>query len=139
MTWEVVDVRSGDLLAAHEEPRESFARVAWSDYRVDGECKDYRFAPDDPGSPRRERGHESAERWKEAMGSWTLPAFLERVRTGPDRNTWSRQYRGEFINDTRGYPVFLAAPPEVEDLVFVALHKAEEPVIGTLRELDSED
>jgi len=139
MTWEVVDVRSGDLLAAHEEPREAFARVAWSDFHADGDCEDYRFAPDDPGSPRRERAQVSVQRWQEAMGAWTLPAFLERVRTGPDRNTWSRQYRGEFISDTRGRPVFLAALPEVEDLVFVALHKAEEPVIGTLRELDSED
>ena len=139
MAWEVVDVHSGDLLAAHEEPREAFARVAWSDLRVDGDCDHYRFAPDDPGGPRRGQGQESAQRWKEAMGSWTLPAFLERIRSGPDRNTWSRQYRGEFVNDTRGHPVFLAVLPEVEDLVFVALHEAEEPVIGTLRDLDPED
>ena len=139
MAWEVVDVRSGDLLAAHEEPREAFARVAWTDYRPDGNSRAYQFMPDDPGDPGRRRGHDSAQRWKDAMGSWTLPAFLERVRSGPDRNTWSREYRGEFVGDTRGHPVFLAVLPEVEDLVFVALREAEEPVIGTLRELDPDD
>jgi hypothetical protein len=138
MQYEVIDTHNGDVLAAREVPRETFARVAWSDYRAEGDCDDYAFVPD-PGTPGRERARDSEDRWKKTMGSWSLPAFLERARKDPSRREWSREYRGEFAHDTRGRPVFLGTLPAVEDMVLLALHDAEEPVIRTLRELDPDD
>lgn len=138
MAYEVIDVNDGRVLAAHDVPRESFARVAWSDYRADGDCKGYTLVPDSD-APSRDRVRDSEDRWKKTMGSWTLPAFLERARSTPARRDWSSEYRGEFADDTRGRPVFLGALPAVEDMVLVALTGVEEPVIRTLRELDPDD
>lgn len=138
MSYEVIDTNDGDVLAARDVPRETFARVVWSDYRADGDCDAYAFVPD-AGAPGRERGRDSEDRWKKTMGSWTLPAFLERARSTPARRDWSSEYRGEFIADTRSRPVFLGTLPAVEDMVLVALHDSPEPVIKTLRELDPDD
>jgi hypothetical protein len=139
MEYEVLDTHSGEIVATHEEPREAYARVVWTDYRAEGNCDAYRLIPDDPRAPERERGRGSQERWKQTMGSWSLPSFLEKARTGPARHEWSREYRGEFAADTRERPVYLAVLPGVDDLVFGALRAAEEPLIGTLRELDPLD
>jgi hypothetical protein len=139
VAFEVLDTRSGQVLASHTVPREVFARVAWTSYRADGDCDRFTLAPPAAAQVPADRVKRSQERWKETMGSWTVPAFLERARQKPERRAWSRDYRTDFHGDTRQRPVWLAELPGVDDMVFVALRNSEEPVIAALRELDDQD
>jgi hypothetical protein len=139
MTYEVLDTRSGRVLASATVPREVHARVAWTSYRPDGDCDRFTLAPPATAEVPAERTKRAQERWKDSMGSWTVPAFLERARQKPERRSWSRDYRPDFYSDTRQHPVWLAELPGVDDMVFVALRDAENPVLAALRELDDVD
>ena len=139
MAFEVLDTRTGEVVAQHDEPREAFARVVWSDYRADGECKEYALGHEELEREAPDRVRDGRDRWKRVMGSWSLPDFLERARSERVRSGWSSERRRDFYTDTRQRPVFLAELPGVDDLVHIALREPEEPVIAVLRALDPED
>jgi len=139
MTFEVLDTRTGTVLSTQNVPREVYARVAWTSYRPEGDCDRFTLAPPEAAMIPADRVKRSQERWKDAMGSWSVSAFLGRAQAKPERRSWSRDYRPDFYNDTRQHPVWLAELPGVDDMVFVALRNAEEPVVSALRDLDGED
>ena len=140
LRWDlrVLDARTGDPLADHSEAVETAARVAWTDFRADGDCGDYRLVPPDAESS--ERGKAVVARWKECFGGWTLPEMLERARHDRRRAVYQSSYRDEFLRaDSRKRPVLCGELPRENDMATLALEGAWAPLLATLQELDPKD
>jgi hypothetical protein len=140
LRWDldVVEVGSRAVLAQRSEEAERVARVAWTDFRADGDCDDYVLVP-----PEREDGEEANRvraRWKECFGdSWTLPDMLERARNDRRRALYSTRYRDEFRSDSRRRPVLCGELPGENDLAFLALDGVWRQALATLKDLDPKD
>ncbi|MFI5370281.1 MAG: hypothetical protein ACHQ52_01895 [Candidatus Eisenbacteria bacterium] len=134
--YEVVDVRSGAVLATETHPYETWARVVWSDFVVTDDVDHYRLAPGDAPFSDSDRAQRE---WDERMRGITLKDMLTQERERDQREHWNDRYRGEFSGDTREHPVFLGElPPEVA-MAAVALRGAWQPVLEALRVLDPQD
>src|SRR5262245_50187802 len=137
--WEVqvFDTRTHAELAKHADEEQSVARVAWTDYRAEGSCDDYRLVPPDQDAG--ENGRRVSARWKECFGSWTLPEMLEQARRDRGRSLYQSRYRDEFRSDSRGHPVLCGELPGENDLVQLSLGDLWQPVLATLKDLDPKD
>lgn len=137
--YDVVDARTGAVIAHHAEPVQASARVVWTDFIPRGDCDTYTLVPPDMQRDDPDRARHQQQQWSERMGSWTLPALLQRSRDDRLRLRWSTRYRGDFYGDTRQRPVWLAELPGDDDMAFVALHDAWRSVFATLKDLDQQD
>ena len=135
-SYEVVDVKSGEVLAADSQPYESWARVVWSDFAASGDCDRYRLSPPEASSTESDRAQKD---WDEHMRGMPLPQVLEKARASDRRERWDSRYRPEFPRDSREHPVFLAQLPPEHDMAFLALQAAWQPVLDALRSLDPQD
>jgi hypothetical protein len=142
VNWEfdVLDARSGVVLAHRTVPAATAARVVWSDFKPEGDCDRYTLLPPDVRRNDTTRAKRVDSQWEERVGSWTLPSLLTKARDGRNRAHWSREYRGEFRGtDTRRRPVWLGELPGEDDMAFVALDSAWRDVYTALQELDAKD
>jgi hypothetical protein len=138
--FDVMDVKSGSVLAHRAVPSVTAARVVWTDFRPDGDCDLYSLLPPDVRRSDTVRAKRVDSEWDERCGTWTLPDLLRKSRDARVRITWSKEYRGDFRGvDTRRRPVWLGELPGEDDLAFVALDGAWRPVLATLQELDERD
>lgn len=138
--FDVMDVKSGAVLAHRAVPSNTAARVVWTDFRPEGDCDLYSLLPPDVRSRDTVRAKRVDSEWDERCGTWTLPDLLRKSRDARIRITWSKEYRGDFRGvDTRRHPVWLGELPGEDDLAFVALDDAWRPVLATLQELDERD
>lgn len=137
--YEVIDIRTGEAVAAEGDRLTSFARVVWTDFRPDGDCNRYSLLSPDRRRADASRARGVDDRWKQTFGDWTLPALLEASRTNRSRTHYQSRYRDEFRRDTRGRPVFMAELPREDDLIRNALQAVGGTVLSTLRALDAQD
>lgn len=134
---EVLDARTHAELARRSQAVESVARVAWTDFRAEGSCDDYRLVP--PDLDENEQGRKVGARWKECFGAWTLPDMLEQARRDRRRSLYQSGYRNEFHSDSRRRPVLCGELPGEDDLAVIALEDIWRPVLATLKDLDQKD
>lgn len=138
--YEVIDVKSGVVLAHREVPADAAARIVWTDFKPEGDPGRYELLPPDVRKRDSERAKRVDSQWQERVGSWKLADLLKRARDDRGRSKWSRDYRHEFHGtDSRNRPVWLGELPGEDDLAFVALDDAWRPVLATLQELDATD
>ena len=135
-TYEVVDVRTGAVLASDAQPYEAWARVLWSDFLADGDCDRYRLAPPTAASSDAERAQKE---WDDSLRGMALSDLLQKARAIDRREHWDGRYRSEFPRDSRDHPVFLAELPPEADMAYLALQSAWQPVLEALRTLDPQD
>lgn len=137
--FDVVDVHTGDVVASRSEPFQATARVAWTDFRAEGDCGDYCLVPPDveKGDPTRAKGIERS--WKECFGAWKLPDLLDRSRKERRRSLYQSGYRDEFRRANRDHPVLLGELPGEDDMAYLALEGVWDKVYATLAELDPKD
>lgn len=133
-TYEVLDVRTGAVLAGDTHPYEAWARVVWSDFAPDDDPDHYRLAP--PDAPDADRAQHE---WDEHVGGMSLHELLEHTRDRDRGGDWNDRYRDEFSRDTRDHPVCLGGLPPESDLAYLALQDAWRPVLDALRVLDPQD
>jgi hypothetical protein len=134
---EVLDARTRSALANKSESFEAMARVAWTDYRADGSCDDYRLIP--PEQEYTDEGRRVRDRWTECFGNWTLPELLEQARSNRRRSLYQSRFRDEFRADSRKHPVLCGELPGEDDMTVIALDGAWRSVLGTLKALDTQD
>lgn len=136
---DVVDVKTGTVLAHREQSAQAGARVAWTDFRAEEHFDRYALlSPDDRrADPKRAKAADDG--WRAEVGSWDLKDFLRRSREQRDRSQYASRYRGEFYADTRQTPVWLAELPSENDMAFVALRNVWRDVHATLKDLDAKD
>jgi hypothetical protein len=139
LRWDmqVLDARTHAALAHQSDAVESVARVAWSDFRADGDCGDYCLVP--PDQENTEHGRNVAARWKECFGAWTLADMLEQARGDRGRSLYHSRYRDEFRAESRKRPVWCGELPGENDLAYLALEGVWRPVLATLKDLDPKD
>ncbi len=138
--YEVIDVKTGAVVAHREVPSEAAARVVWTDFKVLGDPDRYSLLPPDVRRSDSDRAKRADQDWSDHLGSWKLAELLKHARDDRARIRWSSSYRGEFHGtDSRRRPVWLGALPGEDDLAFVALDDAWRPVFSTLQELDAQD
>ena len=137
--FDVLDVRTGTVVAHRELPGKTAARTAWTDFRPESGPDDYVLLPGDARRADPDRGKQADTRWSERMGTWTLPAFMQKAREDRARARYDRRYRGEFYTDTHRRPVWMGELPGEEELAFVAVEDAWRSVLGVLQELDPKD
>lgn len=137
--YQVLDIRTGEAVAADGDRLTSFARVVWTDFRPDGDCNRYALISPDGRRADGTRARRIDDHWKQTFGEWTVPALLEASRTHRGRTQYQSRYRNEFRRDTRGRPVFMAELPREDDLVRNAVQAMGGPVLATLRALDTQD
>lgn len=134
---ELIDAETEATLGGDSREFEAHARTVYTAFVPRGDVDDYALV-----SPRMREEHpdqaESAEKaWKEAAGDWTLGKLLERSkRDDGSRRSYRRGYRDEFRHP--GAPVFLDDLPSTEDLAFLALGDAWQPVRRLLLETDQQ-
>lgn len=134
--YEVVDVRTGTILASETHPYEVWARVVWTDYVPTVDNGKYRLAP--PTTQAADADRAQAE-WDDHLRGLPLAELLSQTREHDRRQHWDNRYRDEFTRDTREHPVYLAELPPESEMAYVALHSAWEPMLDALRELDPQD
>lgn len=137
--FQVLDARSRVSIASRAERAEAVARVAWTDFRADGDCGDYVLCPPDMEKRDSDRVKEVRARWKECFGDWDLKALLEDSRRDRGRAHYDSRYRGEFRSRTHGHPALLGELPDENDLASVALEQAWKPLVAVLSEIDLKD
>ena len=137
--FDILDVRSGVSLAHRELPGRTSARIAWTDFRPEGGIDDYALLPNDVRKADPDRGKQADAQWNERMGSWTLPAFMQKAREDRQRSHYDPRYRSEFFTDTHRRPVWLGELPGEEDLAYVAVDDAWRSVLAAMQELDPKD
>jgi hypothetical protein len=135
----VIDVRTGATLARRIVPGEAHAHTVWTDFRPEGDCTHYALLDPDTRKAEPERAKAVDAQWKERVGSWTLPALLERAQKGRDRARYKPDYRREFLGDTRARPVWLGELPSEDELAYCALETVWKPVLAALEELDERE
>jgi len=137
--WEltVLDVASHAELTRSGDAVQTFARSAWTDFRADGDCNDYRLVPPDQESGDHSRG--TRERWSDSFGSWSLPDMLRRAREDRRRALYASSYRDEYRRDSRKYPVLCGELPSEEDMAYLAFEDVWRPVLAALKDLDAKD
>ncbi|HUK62324.1 MAG TPA: hypothetical protein VLV15_03290 [Dongiaceae bacterium] len=135
-TYEVLDVRTGAVLAIDTHAYEAWARVVWSDFVADDDLDHYRLAPPDAGQPDADRAQRE---WDDHVGGMSLHELLEHTRDHDRGGDWNDRYRGEFSRDTRDHPVCLGGLPPESDMAHLALEGAWQPVLDALRALDPQD
>jgi hypothetical protein len=135
-TYQVLDVRSGAVLATDTQPYESWAKVVWSDAVLHEDPDRFRLAPPDAS---REDADRAQHEWDEHVGGMTLQELLERIADQSRGGEWNDRYRGEFSRDNRDHPVCLGGLPPESDMAFLALAGAWQPVLDALRVLDPQD
>jgi hypothetical protein len=137
--WEltVVDVASHAELVRQGDAVQTFARSAWTDFRADGDCNDYRLVPPDQESD--EQGRSTGVRWGESFGSWSLPDMLRRAREDRRRALYASSYRDEYRRDSRKHPVLCGELPSEEDMAYLAFEDVWRPVLAALKDLDAKD
>ena len=133
----VLDARTHAELAGKSQTFESVARVAWTDFRADGSCDDYRLTASDHEDEEERRRID--ERWKECFGTWTLPEMLEQARNDRRRSIYDARFRDEFKKDSRRRPILCGELPGETDMTVIALDDVWRPVLKTLKTLDSKD
>jgi hypothetical protein len=134
-TYQVIDVRTGAVLATDSQPYEAWAKVVWSDASLDDKPDHYRLAPPDAGHDADRAQHD----WDEHVGGISLQELLEHVGDSNRLGDWNGRYRSEFTRDNRDHPVCLVALPPESDMAFLALAGAWQPVLEALRVLDPQD
>jgi hypothetical protein len=138
--YEVVDVKSGAIVASGSVPAQAAARIVWSDYVARDDCDDYALVTPAMRQADARAADARVKDWKERYGDRTLPKFLETVREQRDKRTrYHSRYRDEFYPDTRSRPVFMGELPDEDEMAWVALRDAWKPVIEALRGLDPVD
>ena len=138
--FEVIDVRSGAVLAHHEAPANAAARIVWTDFKPEGDIDQYTLLPPDVRKSDAARAKSVDSQWEEGVGSWKLPELLRKSRDERGRSRWSKAYRREFHGvDSRRRPVWLGELPGEDDLAFIALEDAWRPVLEVLQELDAQE
>lgn len=136
---DVIDVRTGRIIAHREPSTQAAARIVWTDYRPDENFERYALLPPDDRRRDPKRAQAADARWRQEVGAWDLGDFMRHSREQRDRSTYSARYRGEFYRDTRETPVWLGELPSESDMAFVALRDTWREVFALLRELDAAD
>jgi hypothetical protein len=134
--FEVLDADEEEFLERRSVPFDAVARTAYTRQEVDGDCDDYRLVPPSLERADRDRARRIEARWKGQFGPWTLPGLLEEARRTSGGLAYSAALRGLFW-PPRERPVFLDDLPPAEDLAALAIEGVWEPVLETLRALDS--
>jgi len=111
--------------------------VAWTDFRAEGSCDDYRLIP--PNLDNTDEGRKVRDRWGECFGNWTLPEMLEQARNDRRRSLYQSRYRDEFRADSRKHPVLCGELPGEDDMAVIALDGAWRSVLSALKTVDSQD
>lgn len=137
--FQVLDARSRASIASRAERAEAVARVAWTDFRAEGDCGDYVLYPPDMEKRDPDRVKMVTHRWKECFGDWGLESLLEESRRDRRRAHYEQRYRGEFRSSSRGHPTLLGELPDENELAYVALEKAWKPLVAVLNEIDLKD
>jgi hypothetical protein len=137
--FDVLDARTGEVVARRQDAFDSDARVVWTDYRAEGDCGTYCLVPPDVKRDDPIHAKEVEDSWHECFGSWRLSDLLERSRRETRRVTYQPGDRGDFRRPSHDHPVLLGELPTEEDLAYVALEDAWQKVLETLRELDEKD
>jgi hypothetical protein len=137
--FDVLDTRTGEVVARRQESFESDARVVWTDYRADGDCSSYCLVPPDMKRDDPVHAKEVEESWHECFGSWRLPDLLERARGENRRARYQPGDRRDFRRPSHDHPVLLGELPSEDDLAYVALEGAWQKLLETLEELDSKE
>jgi hypothetical protein len=137
--FDVLDARTGAVVATKQDEFESNARVVWTDIRADGDCSAYCLVP--PAVQRDDPRHaqEVEDSWRECFGNWKLPDLLERSRRETRRASYEPGDRDEFRHPSHDDPVLLGELPSEDDLTHLALEDAWEKVLKALQELDAKD
>jgi hypothetical protein len=136
---DVLDTRTGDVMATIAEPLEAEAHVAWTDFRAEGDCSAYAIIPPDLRHRDPIRAKDAEDSWRECFGSWNLPELLERARRERRRANWHSDYRGEIRKARRDHPILLGELPSEDELTWVALDGVSEKLLEALREMDAKD
>jgi len=139
VVWDVqvLDTRTQAPLTSKGQSFESIARVAWTDFRAEGSCDDYRLIP--PNLDNTDEGRKVRDRWGECFGNWTLPEMLEQARNDRRRSLYQSRYRDEFRADSRKHPVLCGELPGEDDMAVIALDGAWRSVLSALKTVDSQD
>ena len=137
--FEVIDARSGEPLASRRESFEANARVAWTDFRAEGDCGMYSLTTPDLRRDDPEHAREVEASWRECFGSWKLPELLEAVRQDRRRAAYQPGDRGEFRRPSQERPVLLGELPSEDEMASLALERSWEIVLAALQELDSKE
>jgi hypothetical protein len=137
--FDVIDVRTGEVLLHKQLPAETAARVVWTDFRPAEDCDHYALLPPDVRKAQPDRARKLDEQWSDRVGSWQLKDLLVKARDERSRANYNSRYRGEFLNNTRSRPVWLGELPREDDLAFCALNELWRPVNDALKELDTKD
>jgi hypothetical protein len=134
---DVVEVATGAVLAHREQTPQAIARVAWTDFTAEEHYDRYNLLPPDLRAADPKRAKAADTDWRATMGSWDLKDFMRRSRDQRTRARYSSRYRGEFYENTRETPAWLAELPSENEMVFVALHEVWREVLAALKDLDS--
>ena len=137
--FDVLDARTGQVVARRQDAFDSSARVVWTDYRAEGDCGAYCLVPPDVKRDDPVHAKEVEDSWHECFGSWRLSDLLERSRRETRRVTYQPGDRGDFRRPSHEHPVLLGELPTEDDLAYVALEDAWQKVMETLRELDEKE
>lgn len=134
---EVVDTADEATLHEYSDVVEGYARVVFTEFQAEGDCRDYVLVP--PGMRQSDRSRADAveAEWKRHFGTWTLVSLLEKARNDRSRTRYSSSDRHAFFSDCRERPVWLGGLPGENDMASIALDVVWQPVLGMLRELDS--
>ena len=137
--YQVIDARTRAVIASHAGPVEAGARVAWTDFRAEGNCRDYVLYPPEYEESQPELVKTVSGRWKECFGDWELPILLEHSRSNRGRAHYDSRYRDEFRHGRGQRAVLMGELPTEDDLATIALEKSWDPLVKTLKEVDLVD
>lgn len=136
--YQVLDARTRAVIASHTEPVQAGARVAWTDYRAEGNCRDYVLYPPEFAQSQPDLVKTVTGRWKQCFGDWELPTLLEESRKR-SRAHYDSRYRDEFRPGHGARAVLLGELPDEDELATLALERSWDPLVRTLKEIDLVD
>jgi hypothetical protein len=134
--FEVLDTETGSPLGAGSDVVRSEAHTLYTDYAPREDTDDYFLYQPDLKQREPDRAKALDRGWKDHVGSWSLPEFMEHARKAKDRTAYRPSYRSEFFGHTRDHPVFLGDLPPEGDLALIALDGLWRPVLSALKDLE---
>ena len=137
--FDVLDVRTGEVLTHRQTPAQTRARTLWTDFQPGDDYAKYRFAPAGGGEAGEDRAKKAQAQWRSRVGDWRLEDLLQRAHGDRGRARYAQRYRGEFLSDTQRRPVWLGELPGEDELAFAALDGVWNEVFAVLKDLDGRD
>jgi hypothetical protein len=134
--FEVLDTETGAPLGSGSDVLRSEARTLYTDFTPRENTDDYLLYQPDLRKREPDRAKALDKGWKDHVGSWSVPEFMEHARKAKDRAAYRPAYRSEFFGHTRDHPVFLGDLPPEGDLALIALDDLWRPVLSALKDLE---